>query len=100
MWAAIEHTRAQAALRKRETQFRSLFEAIDEAVFVLEPAPPRPDGLRDCRFVAMGKQAQTMSSRPDLTGQPIRNNFPDEDEAWYDIYQQVFESRTAIRLER
>ena len=99
-WDAMERALAEAALRERESQFRSLFDAIDEAVLVTEPVPPRPDGLRDWRLVAMNRRAQSMFGRSDLTGQSVRDSFPDQDEGWYDICEQVFRTGAEARFER
>lgn len=96
--AAIEHALAAAALRERETQFRSLFEAVDEAGFALKPVSPRPEGLRDWCFVAMNQQAQTMCSRPDLTGQSVRGIFLTRTKAG--TPSTGVQLWTAIRLER
>lgn len=98
-WAAVERARAEAALREREDKFRSLFESIDEGVFIAEPAA-RSDGLRDWLYVAMNERSHAMFGMPDLTGQSMRDNFPAEDEGWYDIYERVFESGGGLRFER
>jgi len=94
-----ERKRTEAALRKREHQFRSLFEAIDAGVIIAEPAS-RHDGLRDWRYVATNERACRMFGKSDLSGQSMRDNFPDADEGWYDIFERVFESDKAIRFER
>lgn len=99
-WDATERARTDAALRERESRFRSLFDSIDEAVMLMEPAPPRPDGLRDWRYVAMNGRTQAMFGRSDLTGQSLRDNYPDEDEGWYDIYDHVFRTGEETRFER
>jgi PAS domain S-box-containing protein len=98
-WEAVERAHTETALRKREDQFRLLFESIDEGVFIAEPST-RLDGLRDWRYVAMNERSHAMFGRPDLTGQSMRDNFPAEDEDWYDIYETVFQNGKGHRFER
>ncbi|WP_127996185.1 PAS domain-containing sensor histidine kinase [Piscinibacter defluvii] len=91
---------AQQALRDSETRHRALFEAVDEGVCLFERLPLRPDGLRDYRYVAMNPAMQAMFGIPDLSGQSIRDNFPDEVEDWYDDYDRVLETGRPLRFER
>lgn len=99
-WAMVERARAEAALREREALYRTLFDSVDEGVCLLEPLPLRPDGLRDYRYLAMNPAMQAMFGIPDLTGQSIRDNFPDEGEDWYDDYDRVLETGQPIRFKR
>ncbi len=99
-WDAVERARAEASLRESEAKYRSLFDSIDEGVCLFERLPLRPDGLRDYRYVAMNPAMQTMFGIPDLSGQSIRDNFPDEVEDWYNDYDRVLETGQSIRFER
>lgn len=99
-WEAVERARAEAALRLSEARHRALFEAVDEGVCLFERLPPREDGLRDYRYVAMNPAMQTMFGIPDLSGQSIRDNFPDEVEVWFDDYDRVLETGVPFRIER
>lgn len=99
-WAAVERARAEEALRESEHRFRTLFSTLDEAVMIVERLPLRPDGLRDWRYLGMNRAAQTMFNIGDLTGQSVRDNFPQEDEGWYDIYDRALETGEVARFER
>ncbi|WP_167757837.1 chemotaxis protein CheB [Deinococcus fonticola] len=79
---------------------RALFNALDEGVCLFERLPPRADGQRDYRYLAMNTAMQAMFGIPDLSGQFIRESFPDEAEDWYDDYDRVLETGTPIRLVR
>jgi PAS domain S-box-containing protein len=96
----IEQRQAQTALRKSEQEYRTLFEAVDEGICLFERLPLRPDGLRDYRYIAMNPAMQAMFGIPDLSGQSIRDNFPDEVEDWYDDYDRVLETGQSIGFER
>ncbi|MBL1179060.1 PAS domain S-box protein, partial [Pantanalinema sp. GBBB05] len=99
-WDAVERARAEASLRESEAKYRSLFDSIDEGVCLFERLPLRPDGLRDYRYIAMNPAMQLMFGIPDLSGQSIRDNFPDEVEDWYDDYDRVLETGQPMRFER
>ena len=84
----------------REEHYRALFDSIDEGVCLIERLPRRADGLRDYRYLAMNPAMQQMFSIPDLSGQSMRDNFPDKVEDWYDDYDRVLETGRAIRFQR
>ena len=83
-----------------DRSFRAFFDTIDDAACLIERLPLRADGRRDYRYTAMNPAMQAMFGIPDLTGQSIRDNFPDEVEDWYDDYDRVLDSGVATRLER
>jgi PAS domain S-box-containing protein len=99
-WAAVERARAEAVLQASEARHSALFDAIDEGVCLFERMPRRTDGRRDYRYLAMNPAMQRMFGVPDLSGQTIRDTFPDEAEAWYDDYDRVLETGQPIRIER
>ena len=99
-WAAMERARADAALWASEARHRALFEATDEGVCLFERLPPRADGRRDYRYLAMNRAMQALFGIPDLSGQSIRDHFPHEAESWYDDYDRVLETGEPIRFER
>lgn len=90
----------EAVLRQQERRYKTVFESVDEGVCIIERLPLRDDGLRDYRYVAMNRAMKQMFGIPDLSGQSIRDNFPNEAEAWYDDYDRVLETGQAMRLER
>lgn len=89
-----------AALSQSEALHRTLFDSIGEGVCLIERLPLRPDGLRDYRYLAMNPTMQAMLSIANLSGQSIRDNFPDQAEDWYDDYDRVLETGQPIRIER
>lgn len=77
-----------------------VFEGLDAAACIIARLPERPDGLRDYRYLAMNTAMMDMFGVPDLTGQTVRDNFPEEGESWYDDYDQVLETGYPARFER
>ncbi|WP_439555325.1 GAF domain-containing protein [Dyadobacter sp.] len=100
IWIRLERARAEQALRISEARHRTLFDSVDDGVCLFERLPVRADGLRDYRYVAMNPAMQAMFGKVDLSGQSIRDNLPDEVEAWYDDYDRVLETGQSIRIER
>lgn len=90
----------EAALRRSERRYKAVFDSVDEGVCIIERLPLRSDGRRDYRYVAVNGAMRTMFGIPDLTGQTIRDNFPDEAESWYDDYDRVLDTGVPIRFER
>ena len=93
-------TTARVALRRSEELYRTLIENMDDGCMIIEQLPRRPDGLRDYRYVLTNPASTSMFGLPDLTGQSVRDNFPNEDEEWYDYYDQVIETGQSMRFER
>lgn len=91
---------AEATLRRSEQRYKTVFNSVDEGVCIIERLPLRLDGRRDYRYTAMNVAMQGMFGIPDLTGQSIRDNFPDEVETWYDDYDRVLETGKPMRFER
>lgn len=100
IWTAIELARAEARRKVTESRYQTLVDAMDDAVCEFERLPLRPDGLRDYRYISMNRAMQSMFHIPDLTGQSIRDNFPDEVEDWYDDYDRVLDTGEPVRIER
>ncbi|PKV75956.1 PAS domain-containing protein [Pontibacter ramchanderi] len=99
IWVTAERAKTEEALRKSEERHRTLFDSVDEGVCLFERIPNRTDGLRDYRYIAMNPTMQAMFSIPDLSGQSIRDNFPNEAEDWYDDYDRVLETGESMRAE-
>lgn len=87
-------------LRRKEALCLAALEALDEGACLYERLPIRSDGLRDYRYIWMNSAMQRMFGIADLSGQSIRDNFPDEVESWYDDYDRVLETGTPIRIVR
>ncbi|MDO5705273.1 MAG: PAS domain-containing protein [Paracoccus sp. (in: a-proteobacteria)] len=100
IWTMSQRAEAVSALRESETRYRTLFDLLNEGVMILEKLPLRSDGLRDYRYVAMNEASQRMFGTGDLTGQSLRDNFPAQDEGWYDLYDQALETGEVARFER
>ncbi|MBD2757686.1 ATP-binding protein [Spirosoma validum] len=99
-WDVAQRARTEAALRQSETKYRTLFETLSEGICLIERLPLRADGRRDYRYITMNPAMQALFHIPDLSGQSIRDHFPDEVEDWYDDYDRVLQTGQSIRFER
>jgi PAS domain S-box-containing protein len=76
---------------------KALFDALDDALVVFDRLPGEP---RDWRYVATNPAFQALFGRGDLAGRTLRECFPDEDEGWYDIYDEVAARGQSVRFTR
>jgi PAS domain S-box-containing protein len=91
---------AISALRASEQRYRTLFESMGESFCVIEAVDlPGTDRL-DFRYVAVNPAFSTTVGVGDVVGKTISELFPEEPQAWYDIYQKVVETGEPIRFER
>ncbi|MGR3321813.1 MAG: PAS domain-containing protein [Pseudooceanicola sp.] len=97
---ALERARAEASLRLSESRHRALFESVDEGVCLIERIPSGSGGRSEYRFVAMNPSMQRMFGVPDLGGQNIRENFPDEAETWREDCDHVLNTGEPVRRVR
>lgn len=91
---------ADQMLEYHQSLYQVLFDSIDQGVCLFERLPRRADGRRDYRYLTMNLAMQVMFGIPDLSGQSIRDHFPNEVEDWYDDYDRVLETGQAMRFER
>ena len=97
---AIERATARAALRLSENLQRTLFEALDEGVCLLEPLQERPDGLLDFRFVALNPALRALYGISDLNGKSVRDQFPNGRKEWYEELAHVLQTGEPVRIVR
>ena len=94
-----ERKLAEAALRESETQYRELFNSIDEGFCVLEKISGGADAAVDFRFIEVNPSFAKHAGTGDVLGNTIREMFPLEPEDWYNIHDQVVTSGQPIRHE-
>jgi PAS domain S-box-containing protein len=97
--AAIERSRAAAALAEREARFRAVFEAIDEGYCLCEMILD-PDGRpADYRFLEVNRLFESMTGLADACGRTAREMLPGLERRWVDTYARVALGGETLRFE-
>ena len=94
-----ERKHAEHALRESETQYRNLFNSIDEGFCVLEKMGGVNGEPVDFRFIEVNPSFAKHAGTGDVIGRTIREMFPDEPEDWYIIHDRVLTTGEPIRLQ-
>ncbi|WP_156362779.1 PAS domain-containing protein [Rubellimicrobium mesophilum] len=101
IWAAVERARAEAALRESEARSRSLFEAVDAGVCVVEVDLEAGEGRADYRVVEANPAFYGQTGFPaSILGLWLREAAPALEEHWYEIYGRVARSGEPARFEQ
>lgn len=98
-WSAVEHARAETALRESEVKYRSLFESIDNGFCLLEVLFDSDETPYDYRFLEVNGAFEAQSGLSDAVGKTILELVPNLEPQWIEHYGQVAKSGNAIRFE-
>src|SRR5687768_3693628 len=78
-----------AALSRSEEKYRSLFNAIDEGVCVIEVLFDAHNKPVDYKFVDINPMFENQTGLVDAKGKTARELLPDLEQRWFDIYGSV-----------
>jgi PAS domain S-box-containing protein len=90
---------AEAALRKSEERYRSLFETIDQGFCIIDVMFDESGHARDYRFCEINPSFEQQSGLADAVGKTVRELAPDHESDWFDIYGRVATTGESIRFE-
>ena len=91
---------ADEAVRTSEAKFRMLFDYIDEGFCTLDKVKTAPGQPSDYCYLSANPGFAQQSGLDNPVGKTIRELVPGESEAWFDIYDKVWETGEPVRFER
>lgn len=89
----------EEALRESESQYRALFNSIDEGFCVLEVIFDERSEPLDYRWLETNPAFERHTGLKDAVGKTARQLVPDLDESWFRIYGRVASTGEAARFE-
>jgi PAS domain S-box-containing protein len=88
----------EAALRRSEERYRSLFESIDEGFCVIEMLYDQDGNPSDYLFREVNPMFLEQTDLENAVGKTIRELAPEHEKHWIDIYARVAATGEAIRF--
>ena len=92
-------TRAQADLRESEERYRTLFEAIDEAVCIIQMIYDDAGAPVDYLFLETNKAFEQHTGLVDAAGKRVLELVPGHDTHWMKLYGDVARTGVPVRHE-
>jgi PAS domain S-box-containing protein len=90
---------AEAALKKSEERYRSLFDSIDEGFCIIKVLFDEGGRPCDYRFCDLNPSFQNQTGLVDAVGKTVRELAPEHETHWFDIYGRVATTGESIRFE-
>jgi PAS domain S-box-containing protein len=99
-WAAVERTRALAALRASEEKYRTVFESMDEGFLIHDMIRDESGRVVDYRLLEANPAHQRATGLPRETIGKLGSEFmPHVEQYWLDLFHRVSTSGVAERAE-
>ncbi|MBB4086779.1 PAS domain-containing protein [Sphingomonas carotinifaciens] len=96
---AIERARIDAARRKSEERYRTLFESMDEAYAVVEVLKDAEGAWADFRFIEVNPAFMSHTAMPYPVGRTATELLGNPNPRWTQLYGQVLDTGTPLRVE-
>ena len=90
---------AEQAQRESETQFRTLFESMDEGYCVVEMIFDEKSNPIDYRFLQVNPVFEKQTGIKDARGRLMREIAPNHEQHWFDIYGRIALTGETFRFE-
>ena len=90
----------ETALRESEERYRSLFDSLNECLYVIESVEAGLNAPVDFRYVSFNPAFRAQSDIPGEIGQTVRQLVPQESEEWFATCDGVCRTGVPVRFER
>jgi PAS domain S-box-containing protein len=97
-WTALQRARTEAALRRSEERYRTLFESIEQGFCVLEVLFDDTGAAVDYRFLETNPAFLRHTGLIDAVGRTARELVPDLEPDWFTLYGEVALTGTSSRF--
>jgi PAS domain S-box-containing protein len=94
-----ERIRAEAAIRRSEEKFRTLFESIDEGFCIIEMIFDESGNPSDYRFLEVNPAFKRQTRIADAVGRRMLEIAPNHEQFWFDMYGKVARTDQGVRFE-
>lgn len=98
-WAAVERTRAEAALARSEQHYRMLFDSIDQGLCTIELLFDAQERPIDYRFLQVNAAFERCTGLSNSVGRRMRELEPEHENFWFEVYGRIALTGEAQRFE-
>lgn len=98
-WATVERAYAEAALRRSEVRYRTLFETIDEGFCIIELVTDDDGHVTDLLIREINAAFERQSGLVNAIGRSMRELLANYEQEWLDLYARVAETGVSERVE-
>lgn len=90
---------AEAALKKSEKRYRTLFESIDEGFCIIKVLFDQHGKAHDYRFLEVNPEFERQTGLHRAVGKTMRELSPQNEEHWFEVYGHVAMTGKSVRFE-
>jgi two-component system CheB/CheR fusion protein len=99
IWAAVERAIAESTLRRSEEKYRTLFDSLDQGVYIAEVILDADGAVVDCRYLEVNRAVPRLTGLPIVAGKLLREVAPRLESHWREPFGRVVRTGEPTRIE-